>query len=80
MTLKPLTGSLAQEDTSTSTWADDGDHERNSHYAPADEAMESLVNGLPIMALCGKFWVAHRNPDNYPICPTCKEIYEGLND
>jgi hypothetical protein len=28
--------------------------------------------------LCGKVWVPVRDPARFPICPTCKEIYEGL--
>jgi uncharacterized C2H2 Zn-finger protein len=27
------------------------------------------------MALCGKFWVPDRNPDRYPICPRCKDLF-----
>jgi hypothetical protein len=23
-------------------------------------------------------WVPSRDPKRYPVCPTCKEIYEGL--
>lgn len=76
--MKPLVGSLVQEDTDVRSWTDDGDHELNSHYAPKDEVMEALVNGTPIVALCGKVWVPHRDPSKYPVCPTCKEILEGL--
>jgi hypothetical protein len=72
-------GALVQEDTTTRAWTDDGDHERNAHYAPADEVMESLVNGTAIMALCGKIWIPHRDPNKYPICQTCKEIYEEIS-
>jgi len=34
--------------------------------------------GTPVVALCGKTWVPGRDPDKFPVCPTCKEIYEGL--
>src|SRR5436305_6072922 len=57
---------------------DDGDHERFSHYAPKDKITEAMVTGTPITALCGKVWVPSRDPKRYPVCPTCKEIYEGL--
>jgi hypothetical protein len=69
-------GTNLQEDTRV--WTDDGEHELHSHYAPKDEVMEALINGTPIMALCGKIWVPHRDPKKYPVCPTCKEIYEGM--
>lgn len=57
---------------------EDGDHERFSHYAPKDKIVESMVTGKPIRALCGKKWVPTRDPEKFPVCPTCKEIYEGL--
>jgi hypothetical protein len=78
--MKPLTGSLTQEDTKTRSWTDDGDHERYAHYAPADEVTYALIEGTSVVALCGKVWVPFRDPQKYPVCPTCKEIYEGLNE
>ena len=55
-----------------------GDHERNSHYVRKEKILESAVMGTPVIALCGKVWVPGRDPEKFPICPTCKEIYEGL--
>jgi len=57
---------------------EDGDHERFSHYAPKDKIMESMVTGKPLRALCGKPWTPSRDPEKFPVCPTCKEIYEKL--
>ena len=57
---------------------DNGDHERFSHYAPREKITEAMVMGTPVTALCGKVWVPSRDPKRYPVCPTCKEIYEGL--
>ena len=37
-----------------------------------------MVTGTPVTALCGKVWVPSRDPKRYPVCPTCKEIYEQL--
>jgi len=69
-------------DTDTETKADlrldDGDHERFAHYAEKNEIMEALVNGTPVIALCGKIWVPSRDPKKFPICPSCKEIYDAL--
>ena len=80
--MKPLTGSgsLIDQQEETREWTNDGDHERHSHYAPADEVTRALVMGAAVMALCGKIWVPHRDPNKYPVCPTCKEIYEGMDD
>lgn len=57
---------------------DSGDHERFSHYADKAKITESAVTGKAIRALCGKKWVPTRDPQNFPICPTCKEIYSRL--
>jgi hypothetical protein len=59
---------------------DEGDHDRFSHYVKKDRILPSAVEGTPLTALCGKKWVPSRDPKNYPVCPTCKEIYEGLPD
>src|SRR5579875_842416 len=55
-----------------------GDHERFAHYVDKNEMMESAVFGTPIRALCGKVWVPSRDPQKFPICPECKEIYDSL--
>lgn len=55
-----------------------GDHERFSHYVRKEKIVESAVLGSPVVALCGKIWVPGRDPEKFPVCPTCKEIYEGL--
>ena len=57
---------------------EDGDHERFAHYAPKDKLMEAMVTGTPVTALCGKKWVPSRDPEKFPVCPTCKEIWESL--
>jgi hypothetical protein len=58
---------------------ENGDHERFSHYAEKDKITEALVLGTPVKALCGKVWVPSRDPSRFPICPTCKEIFEDDN-
>ena len=77
--MEPLLGSMTDEQTKTRIWTEDGDHERYAHYAPADEVTEALIMGTPVVALCGKVWVPHRDPNKYPVCPTCREMYEGLD-
>ena len=57
-----------------------GDHERFSHYVPKDKLMEAMVNGTPVVALCGKVWVPSRDPQKFPVCPDCKEIWESMKD
>ena len=55
-----------------------GDHERYSHYAPKAKNMEAMINGTPVVALCGKVWIPSRDPERFPVCPQCKEIYETM--
>nr|WP_237690230.1 DUF3039 domain-containing protein [Nocardioides panacisoli] len=59
---------------------DNGDHERFSHYVEKDKLTDAMVNGTAVRALCGKMWVPSRAPEKFPVCPTCKEIWEGFPD
>jgi hypothetical protein len=56
-----------------------GDHERFSHYVEKDKLTEAMVMGTPVVALCGKVWVPSRDPDRFPVCPQCKEVWETLD-
>lgn len=57
---------------------DEGDHERFSHYVDKNKVMESAMTGKAVRALCGKKWIPNRDPEKFPICPTCKEIHATL--
>lgn len=59
---------------------DPGDHDRFAHYVKKEKILESAVTGKPVRALCGKKWVPGRDPDKFPVCPACKEIYERLRE
>ena len=65
------------EDRRTVT-TEEGDHERLAHYADKDKLTEAMVMGTPVVALCGKVWVPSRDPQKFPVCPECKEIWESL--
>jgi hypothetical protein len=54
-----------------------GDHERFAHYVRKEKILESALSGEPVVALCGKVWLPSRNPDRFPVCPVCKEIYQN---
>ncbi len=69
----------------------EGEHERMAHivlegFSPKEgdfvsagpSVVEGIVNGTAVRALCGKVWVPGRDPKRYSLCPTCKEIAEGL--
>ena len=59
---------------------EEGDHDRYAHYVKKDKILKSALSGKPVIALCGKVWVPGRDPEKFPVCPTCKEIYEKLRD
>ncbi len=70
---------------------DEGDHERFTHvvlegFTPEggefvgleNSVVEGMVNGTPVRALCGKVWVPGRDPQRYPLCPTCREVAASM--
>ncbi len=59
---------------------DDGDHDRYAHIVAKADASRAYVTGEPITALCGKKWTPSRDPDRYPVCPSCKEMLAKLRD
>ena len=67
------------EETVTRPVADDGDHDRFSHYARKSDVTRAAVEGTPVVAICGKVWVPSRDPLKYPICKTCAEIKAELD-
>ncbi|MDO4791895.1 MAG: DUF3039 domain-containing protein [Buchananella hordeovulneris] len=71
-------GVLEREETATKPESSDGDGDRFAHYVRKDKVAASAISGAPVVALCGKVWVPGRDPKNYPVCPTCKQIMEEL--
>ena len=56
----------------------DGDHERFAHYVDKSKIVDSMVTGTPVTALCGKVWVPSRDPERFPTCPECQQIWESM--
>jgi DUF3039 family protein len=75
--LTPATETV--EDRRTQEQLDDGGHDRFSHYARKHELTEAMVMGTPVVALCGKVWVPSRDPQKYPVCPDCKQVWESMS-
>jgi hypothetical protein len=49
------------------------------HYVKKNKIAESAVLGNMVVALCGETFPVTRSPKpGSPVCPECKEIYEGL--
>jgi hypothetical protein len=72
------TDTLTRTETAPDFQEDDGGHDRFAHYIKKEKIVESAVTGKAVKALCGKKWVPSRDPSKYPVCPMCKEIFEGL--
>ena len=71
------TGLLERTETRKERTGGDGD--RFAHFVRKDKANSSMVTGQPVVALCGKVWRPQRDPAAYPVCPTCKSIYEQMS-
>jgi hypothetical protein len=39
---------------------------------------DSIVFGREVEALCGYVWVPSRDPQRYPLCSGCSELWENL--
>jgi hypothetical protein len=72
------TSTSVLERTEATEQVEPGDHERFAHYVRKNKIMESALSGKPVIALCGKVWVPGRDPNKFPVCPICQEIYNGL--
>lgn len=55
---------------------DRGDDPRSAR----DIVFEARIFSIELTALCGHKFVPERNPENHPICPECKEIFEFARD
>jgi len=76
----PGTSTSVLEREETTEQVEPGDHERFAHYVRKEKILDSAMSGKPVIALCGKVWVPGRDPNKFPVCPVCKEIYEGLRE
>ncbi|ACZ22417.1 hypothetical protein Sked_25120 [Sanguibacter keddieii DSM 10542] len=74
------TSTSVLEHVETREEVEPGDHERFAHYVRKEKILDSALSGKSVIALCGKVWIPGRDPKKFPVCPICKEIYEGLRD
>src|SRR5438309_9674565 len=69
-------GTETMERERTDARLDEGDHDRFSHYVEKGKLAEALINGTPVIALCGNVCVPSRDPKRFPLCPECKRLYD----
>lgn len=79
-----LTDTIADKEQKTEKYTGEpGDEDLFSHYARKADIENAILYGVECTALCGKKWFPSRDPEKFPVCPRCKEIYETneiLND
>lgn len=53
----------------------DGDEsDDHSHIGRAADVNRGYITGEPIEALCGRRFVPHRDPEQFPLCARCAEV------
>jgi hypothetical protein len=63
----------------TETQETDSDESNQfAHYAEAAKVTEGYIMGTPVIALCGKVFIPHKDPLKLRVCPECKEILDAL--
>ena len=71
--------SVIESQTTAPITTDNGDHEKFAHVVvPAASVTEAYITGTPITAVCGKTWVPTRSPEQFPVCPECKEFMKNV--
>ena len=66
------------EDTSVEHDLEPGDHERFAHIIRKRTSCGATCRASPSWRLCGKKWVPSRDPQKFPVCPTCQEVLAAL--
>jgi hypothetical protein len=49
-----------------------------AHYANKTEITRAAIEGGLITAICGYKFPPIRDPQRFPVCPKCKELYDML--
>ena len=66
---------MASTDLDEKIETEEGQDQKVSHIVtPAHLVTEAYIMGTPVTALCGYTWVPTRDPERYPICPTCGDL------
>lgn len=47
-----------------------------AHIADKGDIVRGSVEGTPIQALCGRWWVPSRSPEGLPVCEPCVAAYQ----
>ena len=76
----PSTATSVLERTETREERSPGDGDRFAHFVRRDRIDAAILNGQPVIALCGKVWVPMRDGTKYPICPRCQALRDQIGN
>jgi hypothetical protein len=57
---------------------DTGNPDGLAHYTRKDGIVDAMVDGTTLLTFCGIRIVPSRDPERYPVCPACKEVFDSL--
>jgi hypothetical protein len=57
---------------------DDNGDQIFTHYGKKEKVTEGYVMGTPVVAMCGKVFIPHRDPLKYPVCRECEDVVNAL--
>lgn len=56
------------------------DDDRIAHYVRKEDILRANVEGVPVLALCGKKWIPNRDPKGLPVCQACQRIMDNIRN
>jgi len=45
--------------------------------SPEAYVLEARIEGTSVTALCGYTWIPSKDPQKFPVCDICRDIYEA---
>jgi hypothetical protein len=73
-----MSTTLLDNETIVTTSIEEGDHDRFAHYFSKKALELVFLEGASATAICGAVTVPLRDVKKYPVCPTCKEVYDRM--
>lgn len=59
---------------------DTGNPDRVAHYVKKGDIVRANVEGVEVIALCGKKWIPNRDPAGLPVCRRCQAAMERIRN
>jgi hypothetical protein len=55
-----------------------GDHDRFQHWFTKKAISDNLMDGKPMVALCGRVVLKQTDPKGRTVCSECQDIYDNV--